>query len=212
MCPVDSQTPWTRVTVGAVMEQTAVSPVSVTHPVSATTTVVLTTARYVKVSDTSTLSLIHQFVPCYLFSSVFVFLLAGATSCKGRCGEKYNSQNECHCNSKCGQYKNCCSDYADLCDGETKHVLPVADPVLTCYAATLVSYFPILSVRGPNSQMKAKLREKPEFESNCAEELYFIRNFSPINRLTTRKIDLTLCWGLTPRNHWTKLLHLEQLQ
>lgn len=65
--PVDSQTPWTRVRIGVVMEQTTDSPVSVTHPVSATTTVVLTTARYVKVSDTSTLSLIHQFVPCYLF-------------------------------------------------------------------------------------------------------------------------------------------------
>ncbi|KAK2914971.1 hypothetical protein Q8A73_005565 [Channa argus] len=40
----------------------------------------------------------------------------GAKSCKDRCGEKYNSQNECHCNSKCTQYKNCCSDYTDLCD------------------------------------------------------------------------------------------------
>ncbi|KAK2862226.1 hypothetical protein Q5P01_001759 [Channa striata] len=42
----------------------------------------------------------------------------GAMSCKGRCGEKYNSQNECHCNSKCTQYKNCCSDYADLCNSD----------------------------------------------------------------------------------------------
>lgn len=39
----------------------------------------------------------------------------GATSCKGRCGEKYNSQNDCHCNSKCTEYKNCCSDYTELC-------------------------------------------------------------------------------------------------
>ncbi|XP_026163043.1 uridylate-specific endoribonuclease A [Mastacembelus armatus] len=42
----------------------------------------------------------------------------GATSCKGRCDEKYNSQNQCHCNSKCTQYKNCCSDYTDLCKSE----------------------------------------------------------------------------------------------
>ncbi|XP_044033583.1 poly(U)-specific endoribonuclease-A isoform X2 [Siniperca chuatsi] len=41
-----------------------------------------------------------------------------ATSCKGRCDEKYNSQNKCHCNSKCAQYKNCCSDYTDLCDSD----------------------------------------------------------------------------------------------
>ncbi|KAM6979697.1 uridylate-specific endoribonuclease A [Aplochiton taeniatus] len=38
-----------------------------------------------------------------------------ATSCKGRCGEKYNSKNKCHCNTKCGNYNNCCSDYRSLC-------------------------------------------------------------------------------------------------
>ncbi|KAG7232008.1 hypothetical protein INR49_031082 [Caranx melampygus] len=39
------------------------------------------------------------------------------TSCKGRCGEKYNPQNKCHCNSKCRQYDNCCSDYTQQCNG-----------------------------------------------------------------------------------------------
>lgn len=53
ICPVDSQTPWTHVWVAVVMEQTAVSPVSVTRPVSATTTAALTTLTYVKVSDSS---------------------------------------------------------------------------------------------------------------------------------------------------------------
>ncbi|CAB1353757.1 unnamed protein product [Coregonus sp. 'balchen'] len=38
-------------------------------------------------------------------------------SAKGRCDEKYNSQNKCHCNSKCSQYDNCCSDYAALFNG-----------------------------------------------------------------------------------------------
>ncbi|XP_034079564.1 poly(U)-specific endoribonuclease-A [Gymnodraco acuticeps] len=41
-----------------------------------------------------------------------------ALSCKGRCDEQFNSQNECHCNSKCAQHQNCCSDYADLCDSD----------------------------------------------------------------------------------------------
>lgn len=197
---------------------------------------------------------------------MLVFLLAGATSCKGRCDEKYNSQNECHCNSKCGQYKNCCSDYADLCDGETKHVSPVADPVSRAtqlhWSATFLSvdvallwaawleteYRNLLqplkpaydalnfskiskSVAVPPKRFslqlikwfkslfeaqtlkrKQNLEKSPNLNTNCAEELYFIRHFSPINRLTTPKIYLTLCWGLTPRNHWTKLLHLEQLQ
>ncbi|CAN9511649.1 unnamed protein product [Ophioblennius macclurei] len=38
-----------------------------------------------------------------------------STSCQGRCNEQYNSQNVCHCNSKCPQYNNCCSDYSSLC-------------------------------------------------------------------------------------------------
>ena len=50
-------------------------------------------------------------------------------SCKGRCDEKYNSQNKCHCNSKCGQHNNCCNDYTDLCESKTDHVSPVAHPV-----------------------------------------------------------------------------------
>lgn len=58
MSPLGCQTPWTHVRVAVAMEQTAVSPVSATHPVSATATVVLTTMRCVKVSDTRTMSLI----------------------------------------------------------------------------------------------------------------------------------------------------------
>lgn len=66
---VASQTPWTHVRAGVVMELTISSPVSVTHPVSVTKTVVLTMKNNVKVSDTL---IIHQFVLCPL-SSVFVF-------------------------------------------------------------------------------------------------------------------------------------------
>ncbi|XP_041944871.1 uridylate-specific endoribonuclease A isoform X2 [Alosa alosa] len=47
---------------------------------------------------------------------LYTFLF-GTLSCKGRCGEQYNSQNECHCNSKCSSYNNCCTDYNDLCGG-----------------------------------------------------------------------------------------------
>lgn len=53
-----------------------------------------------------------------LVANVSPLLLAAATSCKGRCGEKYNSQNQCHCNSKCAQHNNCCSDYAAVCDSK----------------------------------------------------------------------------------------------
>ncbi|XP_066440410.1 uridylate-specific endoribonuclease isoform X2 [Eleutherodactylus coqui] len=40
------------------------------------------------------------------------------SSCQGRCGEKYNKKNSCHCNKKCTKYNNCCSDYKNLCGGE----------------------------------------------------------------------------------------------
>lgn len=70
VCPVDCQTPWTPVRVAVGMEQTAVSPVSVTHPVSAITTVVLTTARCAKVSDRSPHFYLPICKPC-LFVSLF---------------------------------------------------------------------------------------------------------------------------------------------
>ncbi|KAG8585384.1 hypothetical protein GDO81_005007 [Engystomops pustulosus] len=38
-------------------------------------------------------------------------------SCKGRCGEKFNKKNHCHCNKKCDKHNNCCSDYKKLCSG-----------------------------------------------------------------------------------------------
>lgn len=71
---------------------------------------------------------LHSFnsavVFCQLSTVSAFFLSAGSTSCKGRCGEKYNSQNKCHCNSKCSQYNNCCGDYADLCDSKGCHTSP----------------------------------------------------------------------------------------
>lgn len=60
MLSVDSQNPWTHVRAGVVMGQTIISPVSVTHPVSASKTAALTTARCAKVSDSP------QFAPLYL--------------------------------------------------------------------------------------------------------------------------------------------------
>lgn len=119
-CAVDPQTPWTRVRVAVVTAQTAVTRASATSTASASRTAAMTMKTYVKVSCTLW---IHHFVPCQL-SSVCVFLPAGSTSCKGRCGETYNSQNKCHCNSKCTQYSNCCSDYADLCDGKAQQACP----------------------------------------------------------------------------------------
>ncbi|XP_078596808.1 uridylate-specific endoribonuclease D-like [Branchiostoma floridae x Branchiostoma japonicum] len=36
-------------------------------------------------------------------------------SCYGRCGEAYNAANSCHCNSRCPEFNNCCSDYYSMC-------------------------------------------------------------------------------------------------
>ncbi|KAM4796056.1 uridylate-specific endoribonuclease [Rhinophrynus dorsalis] len=40
-------------------------------------------------------------------------------SCKGRCGAKFNKKDHCHCNKKCEKFKNCCSDYATVCGGDS---------------------------------------------------------------------------------------------
>ncbi|KAG8452627.1 hypothetical protein GDO86_004421 [Hymenochirus boettgeri] len=43
-------------------------------------------------------------------------------SCDGRCGEKYNPNNHCHCNSKCEKFSDCCNDYVGLCRTLSKRV------------------------------------------------------------------------------------------
>ncbi|XP_020321575.1 uridylate-specific endoribonuclease A [Oncorhynchus kisutch] len=54
---------------------------------------------------------------------------------EGRCDEKYNSQNKCHCNSKCSQYDNCCNDYVALCNGERALVVEI--PAVTSLIPSL---------------------------------------------------------------------------
>ncbi|XP_053154540.1 uridylate-specific endoribonuclease isoform X2 [Hemicordylus capensis] len=39
-------------------------------------------------------------------------------SCQGRCNEKYNPRDMCHCNSKCEKHRNCCEDYHIRCRKE----------------------------------------------------------------------------------------------
>uniref|UniRef100_A0ACB8ELZ9 Uncharacterized protein n=1 Tax=Sphaerodactylus townsendi TaxID=933632 RepID=A0ACB8ELZ9_9SAUR len=48
-------------------------------------------------------------------------------SCKGRCNEKYNRQDVCHCNTKCEKYQNCCEDYHIHCGQDTKETEPALD-------------------------------------------------------------------------------------
>ncbi|XP_070592170.1 uridylate-specific endoribonuclease [Erythrolamprus reginae] len=36
-------------------------------------------------------------------------------SCKGRCNEKYNREDECHCDDNCERNQNCCEDYHIHC-------------------------------------------------------------------------------------------------
>uniref|UniRef100_A0A8C6UI52 Uridylate-specific endoribonuclease n=1 Tax=Neogobius melanostomus TaxID=47308 RepID=A0A8C6UI52_9GOBI len=74
---------------------------------------------YKRLKTTQTLVSFHsdmKVISVLLLSVVLLFQGdATSTSCKGRCNESYNSQNDCHCNSKCSQYNNCCSDYQDVC-------------------------------------------------------------------------------------------------
>ncbi|XP_039208531.1 poly(U)-specific endoribonuclease isoform X1 [Crotalus tigris] len=42
-------------------------------------------------------------------------LYGPADSCKGRCNEKYNREDECHCDTNCEQNQNCCEDYHIHC-------------------------------------------------------------------------------------------------
>ncbi|XP_066468895.1 uridylate-specific endoribonuclease [Tiliqua scincoides] len=42
-------------------------------------------------------------------------LYSSPDSCQGRCKEKYNPSDVCHCNPKCEKYQNCCEDYHIHC-------------------------------------------------------------------------------------------------
>lgn len=73
-----------------------------------------------------------------LFLGFFLpFFPAGSTSCKNRCDEKYNAENMCHCNSRCTEYQNCCSDFTELC----KTLRPTMCHLVTAH---LVSRVPLV--------------------------------------------------------------------
>ena len=40
-------------------------------------------------------------------------------SCAGKCGSKAPVDGQCHCDAKCVQFNDCCSDYASVCGGGT---------------------------------------------------------------------------------------------
>ncbi|XP_075447817.1 uridylate-specific endoribonuclease isoform X2 [Ascaphus truei] len=54
-------------------------------------------------------------------SETFTHSSKSENSCQGRCGEKFNKKNHCHCNKKCGKFNNCCSDYSTLCGGASSN-------------------------------------------------------------------------------------------
>ncbi|XP_019617622.1 PREDICTED: poly(U)-specific endoribonuclease-D-like [Branchiostoma belcheri] len=39
-------------------------------------------------------------------------------SCEGRCWEDYDPENPCHCNKRCREFNNCCSDFNRICRKE----------------------------------------------------------------------------------------------
>ncbi|XP_034648535.1 poly(U)-specific endoribonuclease [Trachemys scripta elegans] len=49
-------------------------------------------------------------------------------SCRGRCHEPYNKQDECHCNTKCEKHRNCCEDYHMHCSKDGRQTDPMAGP------------------------------------------------------------------------------------
>ena len=53
------------------------------------------------------------------FSAIFAWDTCSGTSCVGRCGEKYKSEdstNLCACDELCPMFRDCCRDYPDECN------------------------------------------------------------------------------------------------
>ena len=47
---------------------------------------------------------------------------AGST-CRDRCGDRYNSTLICQCTSNCDRFRNCCPDYLPMCVGNLTGLL-----------------------------------------------------------------------------------------
>ncbi|XP_058025231.1 uridylate-specific endoribonuclease isoform X1 [Ahaetulla prasina] len=63
-------------------------------------------------------------------------LYGPADSCKGRCNEIYNKEDECHCDDNCEQNQNCCEDYLIHCrtgttDNQEKEGFSYTDNTIT---------------------------------------------------------------------------------
>jgi len=54
-----------------------------------------------------------------LFFLLISAVLTSGDSCDGRCDDHYDSDYSCQCNSACGNHGDCCSDYGEICLGQT---------------------------------------------------------------------------------------------
>ena len=55
----------------------------------------------------------------FSLSGIFAWDTCSGTSCVGRCGEKYKSEdstNLCACDELCPMFRDCCRDYPDECN------------------------------------------------------------------------------------------------
>ncbi|KAL8164087.1 UNVERIFIED_CONTAM: hypothetical protein K2H54_045646 [Gekko kuhli] len=85
------------------------------------------------------LQFVSQFVPISLHDGIppwafmdptphlYQTLYTAPDSCKGRCNEKYNRQDVCHCNAKCEKYQNCCDDFHVHCGLDSKEKEPASE-------------------------------------------------------------------------------------
>ncbi|XP_074836503.1 uridylate-specific endoribonuclease [Carettochelys insculpta] len=55
-------------------------------------------------------------------------LYTAPDSCRGRCHERYNKEDECHCNTKCEKHHNCCEDYRVHCGKDGRQMDAASRP------------------------------------------------------------------------------------
>ncbi|KAH0628981.1 hypothetical protein JD844_010681 [Phrynosoma platyrhinos] len=101
-------------------------------------------------------------------------------SCKGRCNEKYNPKDVCHCNSKCEKHQNCCEDYQTYCgQGSTDD-----KEMDTAYISSIMSTI-IISFKGgfstsedaiTNEELQKASEQLYQSDNNRAEESDIILN------------------------------------
>ncbi|XP_075707180.1 uridylate-specific endoribonuclease [Rhinoderma darwinii] len=123
----------------------------------------------------------HDITVLYDCCQVTTKIYTAPDSCQGRCKEKFNKKNPCHCNKKCDKHKNCCSDYYELCgrgasnnigEGQTGSRTDISKDEIKAVSEILYQSDLNKAAESDIKLNKQEMSQNTKKEDLCAEPLY----------------------------------------